>query len=64
MAGERSYFDGVIGNTGVYGLYWSSTVLNDNSGNKKSKHILFGSGSAGVNWTIRTFGQSVRCINN
>jgi len=59
VAGGRSINTGGLGNVGVAGLYWSSTV----SGNISS-WLLFGSSFATINSSARANGLSVRCIKD
>jgi uncharacterized protein (TIGR02145 family) len=58
-AGYRHRGDGTVSKTGSYGFYWASTV--DNS---YASYLFFYSDYAQVRPTFRTFGFSVRCIQD
>jgi hypothetical protein len=59
MAGSRYFFDGTVYFEGSDGDYWSSTVIGDTSW-----FLYFDSGNAGMYFSLRANGFSVRCIKD
>ncbi len=60
VAGARDNFDGSLFWVGTYGLYSTSTVFGTNA-----RHLFFNSNSgAGISYSYRATGRSVRCIKD
>ncbi|MEA3447506.1 MAG: FISUMP domain-containing protein [Bacteroidota bacterium] len=59
VAGRRQFTAGLLGNVGIYGRYWSSTVISTSV-----KGISFNSSSAVMDSHGRAGGISVRCIKD
>lgn len=59
VAGYRYYGSGSLLNVGSFGYYWSSTVLGS-----YAQYQYFFSSSAGMSYSSRTSGFSVRCIKD
>ena len=60
MAGNRNYSNGSLVNVGSYGYCWSSTV----NGAVAASHLFFRSSFAYMGSSYRTYGFSVRCIQD
>ncbi|RWX44457.1 major paralogous domain-containing protein [Candidatus Electrothrix aarhusensis] len=58
-AGGRTYGDGTLFSTGSYGLYWSSLV-----DGASARFLTFGNDYAGLYNEYRSYGFSVRCIQD
>ena len=58
LAGYRSASTGSLGNVGIGGYYWSSTVNGSNS------RVLRFTTSSALMDDYRAYGQSVRCIKD
>ena len=59
VAGSRSYTNGNVTYTGVYGYYWSSTV-----DGIRARYFNFNSSFAGIYSSVRVYGYSVRCLKD
>jgi uncharacterized protein (TIGR02145 family) len=58
-AGNRVDDDGTINDAGSYGFYWSSSV-----NGSYARGLVFNSGNAGAHSSVRSYGISVRCIQD
>jgi len=58
-AGNRSRINGLLGNQGTYGYYWSSAVSGTGA-----RRLNFNSTAANTNGSTRALGFSVRCLKN
>ncbi len=59
LAGYRSYTNGGVDTEGVFGYYWSSSFITNDS-----RYLTFGSNFANVVTNYRAYGRSVRCIKD
>ena len=59
MAGRRVGSDGLLGNVGARGRYWSNTVSSTSA-----RSLYFDSGDAGMSTDSRANGFSVRCLKD
>lgn len=59
VAGYRFYTIGNIDSEGIFGYYWSSSLITNDS-----RYLTFGSSFASVVTNYRAFGRSVRCIKD
>jgi uncharacterized protein (TIGR02145 family) len=59
LAGFRFFNSGSLGDVGIWGLYWSSTVSGTDA-----RYLAFGISAAGWSTTSRAMGFSARCIKD
>ena len=59
VAGYRFYTNGGVDSEGIFGYYWSSSFITNDS-----RYLTFGSSFASVVTNYRAFGRSVRCIKD
>jgi uncharacterized protein (TIGR02145 family) len=59
LAGTRAYRNGLLGNVGSLGYYWSSTVSGE-----YSRFLSFLSSGANILAFLRAYGYSVRCLKD
>jgi hypothetical protein len=59
IAGGRSRLDGSLGDVGLLGYYWCSTVFGT-----AAKNLFFSASDAYMFASNRAFGDSVRCIKD